>query len=300
MKCSFVLKEIEMLPKSKMKWSGVVAILVAALFFVVGMVWAATITIDGDPTDWPGHSTCTIGDDGCALLANDPAESGSTAMSPGIDVRQVWGTNDAQNLYIRIDTEGDTTDFAAGEFVRICLQIPELGAGRTSPIGGCSGLTGTTNGVTNLIFFDGLDVYTMRCDNSGGNNLGNCNSNTAVYNHGTLTGLSAVQNNIIEIGISFNALDITELSNELENQPFLAVVYFDDNDEPPDDSVPDSGSFEFPTGPNSPTAITLQSLGASANSNGVIVGLIAALAAALLVTSLIMARRQMVVREVEL
>jgi hypothetical protein len=221
-------------------------LVILLLGILTSVVYAANITVDGDPSDWPGNPGCTILDPGCSQLANDPDESASTSMPAGTDVRTVWGTNSTTHLFARFDTEATTVNFSGGEFVRLCLDIVAQGPGQTD-VGGCSGFnTDRLLWVTD--FGSGPEVRAYNC------NAVNCNSPFAAS---TGTGTFSQSGVVNELSIVFSALG---LSSTDDGSTMNMVVYFDNNGLPQDDNIPDSGTLPWPIGSGSPTAITLNNL----------------------------------------
>lgn len=238
----------------RLRSTVLLAVILVLLFG--GTAVAATITVDGDPTDWPGHPSCTIGNSGCSLEANDPEESSSTAMPSNIDIREFWGTNDTSNVYFRYDTVTNTTNHGGGEFVRICMDVPNQGPGQSN-VGGC-----TTINVDRLVvirdFGAGLEARTFDCNSI------NCNTASALNSEGV--GTFAQSNTVNEVSVALTDLGIDSAD---DGDTLDLVVFFDNNGLPPDDSVPDSGTIPFQIGSNSPTAISLQSVSAATTSNSI-------------------------------
>ncbi|NUM48935.1 MAG: hypothetical protein HUU38_29875 [Anaerolineales bacterium] len=222
---------------------------------VVGVAFATTITVDGNPVDWPGHSSCTAGNSGCSFVTNDPNEVAPDDVPDDNDIAEVWATNDTSNLFFRFDTYA-ATSFSSGEFVRICLDIPGQGPGVGS-IGGCGGLL-----TDRLILIVSGIVRVADC------NLINCNDNFTVFINGT-PGTVAVSGVVTEISATTSSLGITSAD---DGSIIDTVLYFDNNGLPADDNIPDSGSVGVEIGTGSPTAITLESLSARNINNMVAIG----------------------------
>lgn len=231
--------------------ASVILMVVMALVLVTAVAYATTIIVNGDPTDWPGHSSCTIGDAGCALIANDPAESASTTMPQAADVRTIWATNDPANVFFRFDTEAATA-YSGGEFARICLDIPAQVPGQ-SDVGGCIGHN-TDRMILITDFGSGVEARTYDC------NTVNCNLPFATP---TGTGSFAVTGVVNELSLP---LALLGLSSSDDGATIGIVSYFDGNGLPPDDNIPDSGTINWTIGTGSPTALTLESIGASVQS----------------------------------
>jgi hypothetical protein len=82
----------------------------------------ASVTTDGDPTDWPGNPACEVGGYGCSLVSADPAESMNTSMPAANDIVSLWMANSDDTLFVRFDTFANT-DYTAGQHVKLCLDI---------------------------------------------------------------------------------------------------------------------------------------------------------------------------------
>lgn len=237
----------------------------ALVFLVVGTAVAATITIDGDPTDWPGHPSCTIGNSGCALEQTDADESSSTTLPAGNDIREVWVTNDPSNVFFRVDTEANTV-YSNGEFVRICLDIPNQGPGQSN-IGGCSGFD-TDRLVLIQNRGSGVQGFLYDCNSVDCNNL---------FASTTGNGTASTSSGVTEVEVALSDLG---LGGADDGDMISTILYFDNNANPPDDNVPNSGSFGWQIGTNSPTMITLDDVTAESDagilftSTFVLVGLV--------------------------
>jgi hypothetical protein len=82
------------------------------LLFAV-FVSAATITIDGDMSDWTSAMQVDV-DPGSVEEVGDLTDAG-TVVEYEIDIRDVYITNDATNLYIRVDVNEDADLTAIGD-----------------------------------------------------------------------------------------------------------------------------------------------------------------------------------------
>lgn len=272
------------------------------LFGLTLVVSATTIPMNADPDDWPGNNDpgCVdgtdIGEEGCSLLANDPAESELPNIPPmdaRIDIRSVWGTNDTEYLYFRYDTE-ENAQYLAGQYVRICINIPNQGPGES--------VLGCNINTDQVIFVQGRNdnnqrVYVGDC-NEIVSDGGSCNENSDVVSDGTRIDNMAGGpyyvriGQVTEIKVPLNLLNIDE--ND-DGDTLFVVLYSDDGDEPPDDRVPDSGNMEFQIGTGSPTAVSFGSFTAisgSVSNAPQAIAIVALLVLALLSFGFVMVRRQ--------
>ena len=234
---------------------GTILAVVGALT-IVGVVLAATITIDRNTTDWPGDPTCTIGATGCALVNLAPQEG---TIPDQYNLEQTWFTNDTQYLYFRIDTYAPIDFSRLGERIDFCLDTDQ----DTS--------TGWVDGTCNSIGSEylvelanertGLNLYLISCSTA---------SCATIDWTGTGTGPDpdfALGTHAIEIRVPLSAFSPSLTNGQAINE----AAYFDNSDSPPDDHSPDTGSNTIIVGcatPGncSPTAITLSSLDAKSQT----------------------------------
>ena len=225
-----------------------------ALFLALAMVsvvFATVITVDGDPSDWPGANDCTIMADGCPRVANDPydVEYQSTNY-PEWDVENVYVTNDTSNLYWRMDTYSDT-QLSGSAFVYICMDTDQ----DTSTGGEVSQCDGTP--ATNMLGVDYVlelrqsgpthTAYLYQCSN-GDTSFADCSYSSA--------GAAAVMTNTVEASVSLSDIGVDT------NRAISIGTYFDNADNPTDDNIPDAGQIAVLIGEGSPTAITLSAIDA--------------------------------------
>ena len=196
------------------------AALIAALltFLVFGTVLAWTITVDGDPSDWPTSPSASIGTD-----------VDETDIPDDNDIKEAFATNSTSTAFFRVDTYANT-NYAAGEFIWICLDIDaNAGTGYTG-LAPCSDL-----GVERYIEVKGsfADIYT--CTATGCSRTG--------------SGTRAHSGNVTEVSASLADLGINS------NRTVKTKFYFDNMDYPPDDGT-DIFDWDIPDG----TAVTLTSI----------------------------------------
>ncbi|RMH40520.1 MAG: hypothetical protein D6694_10035 [Gammaproteobacteria bacterium] len=243
---SFFLWRYVMFKKLSFRATSLIVALVLALGSAV-TAFATVITVDGNPSEWPGYPSCTIGNSGCALAANDGDE---VAVPDDNDINTFWVTNSSSDMYFYFDTIA-TTSFASGEFVRICLDIPSQSSG-VSGIGGCTTLTE----VDRLILILSSGVRVADCS------AVNCNDNFAVFGSGT-PGSVATNGVNTEVGVTLSSLGLTHTD---DGSTLSSVIFFDNNGSPADDNIPNSGTLGIPVGTGSPTAITLNSMSAASGT----------------------------------
>ncbi len=246
--------------------------LLAAVF--IGLVFAATITIDGDPSDWPGTEDCTIGAAGCPRVAGDPDETGVGDIPNQWDIENVYMTNNATTLFWRFDTYSDTNHNISTE-IFICMDTDALTTTGGS-ISQCDGAPSTSMDGVDYV----LDIYRgnplvdlLSCPDTG-TTIADCSVVT------TATVSVASSSSTTEVSVLLSDLDINSTTCDPQPCDITASVYFDNGDTPPDDNVPDSGQFTPTVGGGSPTAITLRSVSARpryANTVVLLAGTLAAL-----------------------
>lgn len=243
--------------KRLFKFSKLALVLALVLAAVVsGVVLATVITVDGDPSDWPGHASCTAGNPGCAFLIGDSDEND---VPDDNDIDEIWVTNSASDVYFRFDTVL-STNFVDGEFVRICMDIPNQGPGAS--VGGCDGLN------TDRVIL----VYSGGAVAADCNSI-NCSDNFSVVTSGT-SGSASTSGSVTEVSASIGSLG---LSSADDGDTLDTVVYFDNNALPPDDNIPDTGTVGWVVGTGSPTAVTFSSIDAGpALASPIAVGLVVA------------------------
>jgi hypothetical protein len=261
----------------KRKLSLAVLIAAAMLVVAVGAVLATVITVDGNPTDWPGNPSCTIGAVGCSAVITDAVDVtyAGNPVEPEYDLNHLWMTNDANNLYFRIDTYPAITSTWLQQGVSVptmnfCFDTDSNTAtGSTAPVSNCN-LGSSMQGVDHVLTF--VDDGT---------------SNPSAFRFRDCTGawpcainatkLSHVVVAYMNQGASSES--VTEFSVPLADMGFntgahvyttTVAVYYDNGAAPTEDSVPDAPPYptvligcDTTVGPCSPTAITLESLSAS-------------------------------------
>lgn len=232
-----------------LKMAGFVSLLMGLL--MVGVALATTITVDGNPADWPGHPSCTAGDPGCSFLTSDPDEA---TVPDANDIVEVWVTNSPSDVYFRLDTV-TSTSFASGQFVRICMDMPSQGPGVA--VNGCPGLS-----TDRMILLLSAGARVADC------NALNCNDNFTIFFSGAVASVSTLTT-VTEVGATITSLGLTSLD---DGDTITTMIYFDNNNSPPDDNIPDSGTLTWTVGTGSPTAITLTDLTATPGANAALVG----------------------------
>jgi len=263
----------------KRRLSLVAALSVAALLLVTGVVMATLITVDGNPTDWPGNPDCTIGAVGCSAVITDALDVtyAGDPVEPEYDLNHLWITNDPTYLYLRIDTYPAITSTWLQQGVSVptmnfCFDTDSNPAtGSVAPISNCN-LGSTMPGVDRVITFvdDGSgnpSAFRFR-DCTG---AWPCTVNGTKLSHVTV----AYQNQ----GASTESA--TEFRVPLADMGFTGAhvytttvaVYYDNGASPTEDSVPDAPPYptvliscDQTVGPCSPTAITLNSLEAKTDT----------------------------------
>lgn len=243
----------------RVKWA--LLLTVGITLAVVGVAFATTIDVDGDPSDWPGNPSCTPGVAGCALVLTDPQDL--TPPNDPYDIEQVWVTNSASRLYLRLDTyayPGTWTASASWPLLYICIDSDNNDAtGSTAPVGFCN-FNNTMLGVDHVITVIG-DVYVEQepaisyfrdCSGSWP-----CTPNTAKR---ARTSVGYANDHITEFGI-----DLADIGISVANcDPGCDVemgLYFDNGASSNEDSIPDTPPYMLPRiGGDSPTAITLSNI----------------------------------------
>jgi hypothetical protein len=263
-----------------------IGLVILLLGVFTSVVYAATITIDGDPSDWPGTSTCTIGTSGCPRVANDLDEASIPNQS---DIENVYLTNNSTTLFIRFDTYSNTsyaTGVSGTPLALVCLDTDNSTA-TGATLSQCANMSGVDyairiNGNNNdptITFFD--------CTS------GSCGT-------GSATTLVEFQNTVTELSILLSDIGINSTTCNPQPCTMRMNVFFDNQDTPPDDNVPDSGTVNVQVGGGSPTAITLNNLNSTSPQGALpvvlvlIVGLFAVTTAIVLLvgTSVVIARRK--------
>jgi hypothetical protein len=245
--------------------ASALAIALAMLLLVTGLVLATTITIDGNTGDWPGDpGPCTPGPTPpCAMISTDPNEG---TIPDGYDLEQTWFTNDATYAYFRIDTYAPITFTRNAERIDFCLDADQDGGGGTGWTDGtCNGIS-ADNIVRLVNIFGSPAIQLLSCDAGGCNTL-LWTGTTADFALGT---------HAVEMRVPF-----VEFTPAITNgQAISMAAYFDNSDSPPDDHSPDSGANTIivgcgaPGGNCSPTAITLNTLEAKTEAKNQTAGLI--------------------------
>lgn len=164
--------------------SSLICFLVFALFLFAGVVYAATITVDGDGSDWPAG----------AFLTTDPDEDFSPYESEMSDVSDVYFTNSATDLFWRFDTYSDTiwTD----SYVHICMDTDnDTGTGTTASFR-CG-------------FQSGVDYYIQITGTTFAGQLSDCTGGSCSPLPGATVEF-ATSGNVSEIGVGVDDVNATE------------------------------------------------------------------------------------------
>lgn len=202
---------------------------------------ATTITVDGDPSDWPVNAT---------LIDDNVNEDAYVA---GLDIDNVYFTNNPTRLFGRTDTLTPPAETAWDQFptMQICFDTISGGA--------------PSNGAARCRFA-GMD---FRLELQG---LGSGTVTAALYscpnvfcsNFITSSGLNvATTSNVTEFAIDLSLLGIVSPGGT-----YQAFIVFDNNGSPPDDFVLD-GPARFPLVVPGPSPVTLTSLSATRSGDGV-------------------------------
>jgi len=229
----------------KKSWLRLGALL--ALLLVVASApsaYATTITVDGDPSDWPGGSS----------VGTDPADVTTPFAEPEVDISEVFFTNDTTYMYWRIDTYGTPTRWDDGgsgfPILFVCLDTDNnTGTGIT--IASCGSQAGVD--------------YRIRLDGNGPSSITPTLRQCATAACSTLVAgadiSAAAVGNVTEIRVRLSDMGITT------NRSVPSAIYFDNRELPNDDNTPNSGTF--PTIVPGPTPVTLTSFTAARGAGGV-------------------------------
>lgn len=281
----------------------VVLMVVLALVFGTVAVNALVVTVDGDDTgDWGTNPlSCTIGSAGCSRAISDPVDVTSPPAA-FYDIINVGITNDATNLYVRLDFEGNgdaTTNtwiftVTGRPILTICFDLDDdTSTGVTRTAGNCDG----DESMTGVDYFVRLTADEFN-PNVPSISLVNCSSGTCVGAAHTIAfGYDADADAITEIGIPMANLGITPgTCPDGGTQPpgcsFRMGLYYDNGVAPSDDSVPDNGYATAIFGGGSPTAVSLQSVTANSSSPTTALILGSALMLAVVSVGFVLYRRQ--------
>jgi hypothetical protein len=224
---------------------------------MTGLVLATSITVDGDPSDWPGADDCAIMTNGCPRVINDPKNdvnyteepTGTTYYYPKWDIGNVYATNDTSNFYWRMDTYSDTA-LSGSAFIYICMDTDQ-DTSTGGEISQCEGAPSTSmSGVDYILYLIAVPVhgaYLYQCPDTA-TEFANCSLSA--------TGSIGVMTHTIETSIPLSNVGIDT------NRTISVATYFDNADSPSDDNVPDSGQLAVMIGTGSPTAVTLSTIDA--------------------------------------
>jgi len=234
--------------KTKMRLLSAVLLVVAVLAFA-SVVYAITITVDGNGSDWGANPPTSATDN----------DEGSIAQQ-GADIHYVYETADATKLYFRVDTYGNQTWQTVGggdHWVMICLNTDN------------STSTGVGGG-SNCLGMSGID-YRIKLQGSGGSialkTLQYC---TGDGTNGTCSNVSGA---VVDAAYATNVLEVSARLSDLGNlgsgcsssSTVPVAVYWDGGDDDPDDHVTDTGPFTITI--TCPTAVTLSEMSARAETN---------------------------------
>ena len=238
----------------------IITALAAATILLVlslGIAYAWSITVDGNPADWGS----------LAALTNDPNEGG---ISDNTDINPVYMVANTQYLYIRFDTFGNPTRWTPTSpggtppFVRICLDSDNNTGTGVNVVGFCS----DQQGVDHILTITGSDAGTVSITSFLHCAAGSCSPQPSP------DAAAFTLNNVTELQVSLVNLDIPASSCST-NMTIVAALYFDNIIGEPDDSIPDLNQLTYTQ--VCPTAVTLSNVSASAESNSLPVLPIAAL-----------------------
>jgi hypothetical protein len=224
----------------------VILMVVMALVMVTAVAYALTITIDGDPTDWPGSSLLT--DDGLEADVEDRW-----------DIRGVYATNDGPaasgNAFFMLQTE-IAMEFNGGDFLYICIDSDndDTNGEQSGGAGFPSACTGAINGIDRVIRVSENDPFASR--------IYNCSTGSCVSAGMSPTFSFNSANRTIEVSETLSNLGITAAVDG----ECLPLMFYYDNDSVFDDIIPNGTSLCMPVGTGSPTAVTLQDINASGQS----------------------------------
>jgi len=228
---------------SHFRWFVLLAALLAA-FVLVPAAYALTITVDGAISDWGAT----------APVATDLNESG---IPDTWDISAVYQTSDSTFLYWRTDTFGNPTNWNPGypyPYMFICMNTDNnVGTGAT--ISQCAGMTG----VDHILRLDGDGTSTPTTTLLG------CAPGCSPV--GAAVTNAAFANQYTEARVNLAAMNITP-GGCSGTRTIVAAVYFDNSDTPPDDNIPDTGTFSFNL--PCPTAVGLAQVSARASSSNLV------------------------------
>lgn len=263
----------------KRRVSLVIVLSVAALLAVTGVVLATVISVDGNPTDWPGHPDCTVGNPGCSAVITDALDVtyAGNPVEPEYDLNHLWLTNDGTNLYVRIDTYPAITSTWLQQGVSIptmnfCFDTDSnVATGSVAPISNCN-LGSTMSGVDRVITFqdDGSGLPTaVRVRACSG--AWPCPANAVYLSHVAVAYVNQGSGSESATEWSIPLADMGYTGSSVYTT--TVAVYYDNGASPTEDSVPDAPPYptvlvgcDTINGPCSPTAVTLNNLEATADA----------------------------------
>jgi hypothetical protein len=239
---------------------SIVACLLLVFLLGTTVAHAITIVIDGDRDPlWDGAGGQTPG------TIVDPNEGN---ILDNVDIEQFQFTNDGDNFYFLIDTHASTPSLLPQQYVDICLDTDND--------------TGTTIHPDNIPQMNrcaevvGIDTVVRILNQFGSIAAGivNVTGPTEVFIGSGVAALnSSATTPVIEVSVPLSDLG---LSLAACTEPIQMVVYYDGASTDPDDNLPDRGATNITCG--SPTAVSMHSASAVANSpvssNALLAGLV--------------------------
>ena len=215
---------------NKLKIAAFVSLVLAVM--VVGVVFAITITVDGDKESaWSGSGGQTPGN------TTDPNE---TEITDNRDIASVSWTNDESNFYLMLETYGTPSlaSFPNQTDIYFCINT-DNNTSTGSTYENCNNQTGIDRYI-HVLAASGVAVY---------------DSDFLFVGNGTLGYNTGVTNPVIEVSVLNSDLGLSS-SNCTQSMPM--TIFFDNGTTDPDDNTPNTGQVDIGCG--SPTAITLSSL----------------------------------------
>lgn len=248
--------------KKKMIFFAVVLVVMLG----TSVVYSATITVDGDETDWPAS----------AGLSNDPGGD-ETGIPNNADIEYIKWTNNTSNMYFLVNTYTAPARLNNSSWLLICMDIDS------------NTLTGST---TSFLYYDncnsqiGFDRVILLQSSFGTYSVGVGtvdNSNNISWN-GSGNAYGYANNDLVEISAPLTSLfGVANCPSSI-----TTVVYYDGGDTSPDDHTPDTGTVTTNCG--APTAVSLQN--STASSASPFMPVIVAIVIALVGTGVVLVRRQ--------
>lgn len=216
-------------------WKYMLAFVGLVIF--ASTVWATTITVDGDPSDWPSS-------------AGTQTDGNEAQINDNVDIQTFRWTNDKTYMYFLIDTF-NTLSTNPNVWALICLDTDNsdsTGSDDTNPFyDNCNRQKGFERFVRWINFLG--TWYVVILDSNGTTVI---SSSTNGDGRGTDLELRANLTDLFGAGQCPGQIG--------------TVVYFDGGDTNPDDNVPNTGTFEIKCGP--PTAVTLETFTGTAVGAG--------------------------------